>query len=274
MRRWTRMHTLIAGSMIIAVTNIVALAGVAYNRSGDPESTLQLGNRELHVPASWGFESENSGMALRFSWRVLGKKPDEDQADRSYFPISSGPPEWLNAAKMAELGFDVSPIDGARDSRTRYSRQLRKEVFLVLELDGPAYQEMLARAEANAARAANGRDQLNRERNESTRLFVVDAGLDADTLRAKYPSRSRHAIVRGTVRPWVVWDDNEATLSGDVSALSVEQLNVPLAFRAPFEPHYERRSRRAVGVPFTLSVAFGRRLEPWIVSASRGDGAQ
>lgn len=271
---WSRMHTLVAGTAIVVVTNVVALAGVAYNRSGDAESTLQLSDRELREPSSWGFESENSGIALRMRWRVLGKRPDDDQASRPYFPISSGPPEWLNSAKMAELGFDVSSTDDSSDSRSRYSRQLPKEVLLVLELDGPAYHEMLARAEAYVERTADGRNQLERERNENTRLFVVDAGLDADELRERYPSRSRHAIVRGTIRPWVVWDDNEATLAGHVSALSVSQINVPLAFRAPFDRQHRRSARTGGNAPFTVTVAYGRRLEPWIVSTSGGDGAR
>lgn len=270
----SRMHTLVAGAVIIVVTNVIALAGVAYNRSGDPESTFQLSDRELGEPSGWGFESENSGIALRIRWRVLGKRPDDDQAGKPYFPISSGPPEWLNSAKMAELGFDVSSIDGSSASRSRYSRQLPKEVLLVLELDGPAYHEMLARAEAYVERAADGRNQLEREKNENTRLFVVDAGLDADELREKYPSRSRHAIVRGTIRPWVVWDDSEAALAGHVSALSVSQVNVPLAYRAPFDPQHRRSGRTGGGAPFTVTVAYGRRLEPWIVSASVGDAAR
>ena len=268
MRRWSRAHTLAAGLAIVAVTNIVALAGAAYNRSGTPEATLQLSERELGLPWGWGFESENSGVALRIDWRVLGKEPDESRITQPYYPLSSGLPGWLDAAKMTELGFDVASIERTARARSLYAHQLPREVLLVLELDGPAYHELLARFEAYAKRAPNRADELDREKNESSRLFVVDAGLDAEALRARYPSRSRYAIVRGTVRPWVSSEAGQWMVGGHVSGLSVSRINVPLAFRAPFDEWLDRRARRRAEALFTATVAFGRRFEPWMVSAS------
>ena len=268
MRRWSLAHTLAAGLAIVAVTNIVALAGAAYNRSGTPEATLRLSERELHLPSSWGFEGENSGVALRIEWRVLGKEPDESRLTQPYYPLSSGSPAWLDATKLTELGFDVAAIESAAHARSLYARQLPKEALLVLELDGPAYHELLARFEAYAERAPDRRDELERQKNESSRLFVVDAGLDVEGLRAKYPSRSRYAIVRGTIRPWISSHDGQWTVSGFVGGLSVDRINVPLAFRAPFDAWLERRSRRHADEPFTATVSFGRRFEPWIISAS------
>lgn len=49
----TRGRTLIAGIAIILVVNAIALGGVAYNRSGTPESTLHLSQRELSEPYVW-----------------------------------------------------------------------------------------------------------------------------------------------------------------------------------------------------------------------------
>src|SRR6185295_3092879 len=69
------------------------------------------------------------------------------------------------------------------------------------------------------------------ERERSSRLFLVDAGLDYDSLRARYPDRSRYAIVRGKVRvdSWMV--KNTGSLNGSVSGLSVSALNVPVDLR-------------------------------------------
>ena len=47
---WTRRHTLIAGLGLILGVNAIVLGGVAYNRSGEPESLLQLSERELYTP--------------------------------------------------------------------------------------------------------------------------------------------------------------------------------------------------------------------------------
>lgn len=44
---WSRKHTLIAGIALIALSNAVALIGVAYNRSGEPESELRLSSASL-----------------------------------------------------------------------------------------------------------------------------------------------------------------------------------------------------------------------------------
>ena len=44
----------IAGLAIIIVTNIVALAGVAYNRSGEPDAVVELTERELGLPYRYG----------------------------------------------------------------------------------------------------------------------------------------------------------------------------------------------------------------------------
>ncbi|MEK7787846.1 MAG: DUF4824 family protein, partial [Chloroflexota bacterium] len=38
---------MVAGIALILTTNVVVLAGVAYNHSGDAESVLKLSQREL-----------------------------------------------------------------------------------------------------------------------------------------------------------------------------------------------------------------------------------
>ena len=62
---WSRRHTLIAGIALIALTNAVALIGVWYNRSGEPESALRLTQRELAPPYWRGVDRESGGLELR-----------------------------------------------------------------------------------------------------------------------------------------------------------------------------------------------------------------
>jgi hypothetical protein len=256
--RWSRWHTLICGLALIVVTNIVVLAGVAHNRSGEPTALLQISDRELRAPGSWGFESENSGLALGLSWRVAS-----EEADDHGLPGYLGRSTWLDRRKLAELGFDVSvPADQPRAER-HYERQLPREVLIVMELNGPAYQSALRRAAELAARPGATRGDASRlvsERETFTRLFLVDAGLDYDSLHARYPDRSRYAIVRGKVRldRWSAKD--KAGLNGYVSELSVSALNVPVELR-------EVLGRGASG--YTATVAFGQRLEPWFAAARR-----
>jgi Domain of unknown function (DUF4824) len=281
---WSRRRTLIAGIGLILVVNAVALAGVAYNRSGEPDCVLRLTQRELRAPYGWRGSAENSGVALALLWRV-----PIAQAAGSPSPMifagSGGSPAWLDQAKLRSLGFDTSEAKVAAPGSRYFKRQLEKTVLLVLELDGPAYRQSLARARqyaasAQAAYAANAgkkdferraklaRDQAEREEHDNTRLFVVDAGLDLGTLRARYPDRARYAIVHGRVLPQFILRHNARQLRGYISGLSIHQINVPMAFRQVFEDPLQntRTGQRIAAAHFEADVAFGKRLEPWIVA--------
>ena len=280
---WSRKRTLIAGVSLILLSNAVALIGAAYNRSTPPDSVLRLTQREVH-PSYRSWSKENSGIALSVQWRLPTRaRTDPDEPMVSYGPYG-GSPIWLDQAKLRELGFDVSQsIDGERGHRF-YTRQLPKAVFVVLELDGPAYQtalrtvrEYAARQEAQRAadpgkkesenRARRGRELLEQEEQTNSRLFVVDAGLDAAALRAKYPDRSRYAIVRGSVRPMLAWDNKNSALSGLVSELNLEEINVPKRFRTSFTGRGREYEVRAPSA-YEVTIAFGQRLEPWITEVA------
>ncbi|MGH8649482.1 MAG: DUF4824 family protein, partial [Burkholderiales bacterium] len=59
---WPRGRTLAAGIVLIALTNAIALGGVAWNRSGEPESVLKLTQRELSQPRGFGLDREEGGL--------------------------------------------------------------------------------------------------------------------------------------------------------------------------------------------------------------------
>lgn len=265
---WSRQRTLIAGAALIVAVNAVVLAGVAYNRSGQPTSTLQLSERELrHGRLS---SKENNGVALSLVWRV---RRGNDAPDADY--VSYGGADWLDRPKLAALGFDVATDRAER----KFKRWRSKEVLLVLEFDGPAYRQALARVQQKAdeeeklllanpgnkefeRRAKRAREAAERDEREASRLFIVDAGLDAATLRAQYPDPTRSLIVRGQVRPQRVSRDRQDRMTGHISALSVAQINVPLEF----QPALQRAAATDKTPSFSATLAFGKRLEPWIVA--------
>lgn len=276
MRNWSRRHTLISGIALILVANAVVLGGVAWNRSGDPECTLALTQRELQQPYWRGMNRENSGMSMRLNWRVIG-------GDKRWnYSYSGGAPDWLDQAKMESLGFDVSVAQGMKANH-QTNRQLSKEVLLVLEMDGPAYQQVLQGTRQNAAeqdarlaaqpdseelkrKAKQAQDEAKREEQDNSRLFAVDAGLNQAELRAKYPDRSHYAIVRGQVRPWSTGKPEK--IMGYINRISIDGINVPYELRSIFE-------QSVLGQPsarqtFEASVAFGQRLEPWLLGISAG----
>ncbi len=181
------------------------------------------------------------------------------------------------------LGFDTTAGAATSEARQRFTRQLPRQVLLVLELEGPAWQQAVIRARENAARqtaaaAANpgseqfakqaeaGRKRLALEETHASRLFVIDAGLDADALRRRYPDRSRHLIVRGSVRPAERGRNGDHHLAGHVSQIAIAQVNVPFALRPVLEPLRNAPSPAPdqQAPRYEVQLAIGQRLEPWI----------
>lgn len=292
MRKWTRGRTVGLGIGLIVLTNTVALGGVWWNRSATPESALTLSERELGLLWRSLRLAEDSGLSLNLNWRVADREAGEFS---SGYTFNGGMPEWLDAAHMAALGFTAGDLGSDRGRRS-YTRQLPREVILVMELGGPTWQRALewagenaerhaAAAAANAdskefaGRAKRARDELAREQNSNSRLFVIDAGLDAGALRQKYPDRSRFMLLRGTVRPGIRdRGPGQPQATGYVSRISTRRIHVPHALRGPLE------SARAVGDSgggdrFTVELLVGQRLEPWIADvqpaaqAARGSAA-
>ena len=285
--QWSRAHTLILGAGLVVLTNAVALIGVAYNRSGDPDSVLALTQRELQTPYKWWRDRENSGIGLRLLWRVHRQEIGDEIDTGTWYGGVGGAPEWLTKGKLAELGFDVSQPEDSGRGRRRYEKQLPKEVLLVLELDGPAYSQARERAKGHAdredalrianpdkkefeQRSKEARDRVDTEQRLYSRLFAVDAGLDASALRSKYPDRAHYAIARGQVRPVVTGFGRSFKLSGYITGLSIDEINLPLEFRNVFEHVFLGVATGARNpARFEATVAFGQRLEPWITAAAR-----
>jgi len=260
----------VAGAALVLACNAIALVGAGYNRGGDPESVLRLSQRELDLPYNWGFQRENSGLELRLAWRVLPREAGPGQP----YSYGYGEPAWLDEAKMRELGFDA--FDAVEvDERDRYGRQLPREVFLVLELDGAAYRESLERVRRWAAteltqgdeRQRVAREALAREENKASRLYVVDAGRDSQALRARHADRGRYAIVSGKIRSAHF---RNRPAAGYVAGVLVDSIHVPLEWRGAFESAQAARQRSgAAESRYEVTLAYGRRLEPWIVSAKQ-----
>ena len=292
---------LLAGLGLIVAVNAVALGGVAWNR-GQEDSRLHLTQRELYLPTGgWQEGDEDPGMALELRWQH--RQPDY------YFELASrpgAPGDWLDERKLAELGFDVSqPPRGLTDKAVR---QREREVLLVLEFEGPAFVERLRDLEAElrkaqekaaqagkpgdpvaeGARLARGAieavtasiqasgnqvreaaERLRQAAREDSRLFVVDAGYDRQALRARYPDRKRYALVHGVIAYSAYWDAGHRFVRhGDVQRVLAESINLskPDAEALGCRP---RSALDASLARYEVDVAFGRRLEPWIVGARR-----
>ena len=291
-----RSHTLLiaAGALVLALTNAVVLVGVASNRRQPPDSVLTLTERELGPQWSWMWrEGDNSGLSLRLQYRVESawkSRLAEGGGEEAFSRYNNfGPVAWLDRDKLAALGFDVATSLTVADTDIHYNRMLGRDVLLVLELDGPVHaralqtaRDLLARREreiadnterqGSAQRLQSAQEALQSEERAASRLFIVDAGLDQTTLRQRYADRTHYAIVHGTVRPFVMRGAASAQLYGTVTAVRCDNINIPLQFRTtvpvdrPTNVIAMVTPRAKNKHPFTVQVAFGSHLEPWIVS--------
>jgi len=265
------------GFVILVATNIVVLSGVASNRAGAPEALITLTERELQLP--YRVYEENSGLALRIKWRVLTKKEDGSKF------VGWRSPAWLNAEKLKELGFTTDTSASSEDIKDHHKLSIPKEVFIVLENNGDAYREAVKVAEEALEREEGlfklkrsdkklrdsfkrAEKQLERERLAESRLFAIDAGLDARQLREKYGDRTRFIISKGLVTSRYGYD-NRKEVFGDIMQLSISSISVPLKYRKMFESILgrDKSTQDKFGPPrYEVELAYGSRLEPWIVS--------
>ena len=257
--------------LLILVVNMVILIRVAWNRQGEPEAELALSGREFSTRN--GLFDEDSGRFVRLK---IEKTND-----------------WLDAAKLRSLGLDEKPASAQR------SRE--QELVLVLELDGPAHgralaaqkklviqareelrradavlaglgpevaPEALTQAKENRKEAAERLERTERgllvKQNEDSRLYIVDAGLEVQELRQRYPDRSRYALVSGTVRVW--WDREGKTHPS--SSPDIRDIFVPLRFADAFARIDQLRGEENAAA--CLHLAFGKRLEPWVRDLQSG----
>ncbi|AQZ35407.1 DUF4824 family protein [Ectopseudomonas toyotomiensis] len=242
---------------VVLLSNAIALGSVWYNRSGEPEAQLLLSERELQrVYGGWLRDEDDGVLRLQLSWQRPG--------DGWRLP-------WLDEAKLRELGFS------ATDERA-LNRQTAREVWLVLELDGPLYRHQVERARQALVAAEvelNAKPEsevLRQERDDrqrrlqfveqqASRLMLVDAGVDARVLRQSWPDRQRQVLLTGSIEPY---RHGAEAGYGATIRLENDRLSVPHAYRElarGWERNYEQTGFKA-----QAEVAFGRRHEPWVLS--------
>jgi len=271
----------VVGFVVLLATNVAVLLGVASNRSGEPEAVVVLTEREVQLP--YRVHVEDSGLALHLAWRAIGEEKEE-----TYY-VDWRTPEWFNSEKLKDVGFDVEDLTRPETTSERYKVPVAREVLIVLEYDGEPYKEAVRRAE-RALEKAKKSFELDRENEElgkklegaekrlegeevwESRLFAIDAGLDAARLREKYPDRERFIITPGVVEPTRYYSDDEKELQGYISWLSVGNINVSLTLRrelAAFLDIDKSRDSESRQPRYTIELAYGKRLEPWIRSVSQ-----
>jgi len=241
-----RVLVLTAAAVVLA-TNAWILIAAWHNRSGPSGGTMELTERELRlVQVPW----ESTATSLELRWDVVSDAP----GDR---------PAWLDATKLAELGFDCTVPVRSPNAKEHYESMPPMLFFVVLEYEGVAWRQ---------ARRGDPEPE--------TRLFVVDAGRDARRLRDRYADTERYVITRGVVRLKYEGPSPEdgmllATprLRGRISSILPSQIFVPRPHSRVLE-EFRHRGPPAPDPPegeprFAVTVSWGSNYEPWVLGVRR-----
>jgi hypothetical protein len=231
-----------AGSVLVA-SNAFVLVHAAMNRRGSPEAELALTWRELR----YNYSSDGTA-TLTLVWQNPGEL------------FQARPAGWYDERKLRETGFDLSVPPNSKEAGRRYQNSKSREVFVALEFDGPEWQkwleenrEQLRVQSQNVPRTPLEMSQIEAQwEHTASRLVAVDAALDPEALRRKYPDRTRVMILRGLAQVFLQ-TAAQPYLRGRISQILSQTISVPTQFRE-FLP----------SGAYEVALRSGRLYEPWI----------
>lgn len=253
---------LILAITVVLASNIFVLIGVSGNRSGVPFETIELTERELTLQSQ---PKDDSGISLYLNW----KQPTTEQ-----LPSGRARDAHFDSVKLQELGFNCNYPEG---SALPEKFLLPREVFVAFEYDGETWSRWLksqeglsaSKPQSSATAVVSGRPtDLERERQGASRLFVVDAARSAGELRNKYPDQRKYLVARAIVAAHLDVEYDPITKAvrsskwrGYASEIIPSEIHVPL----PFAKLLSGLGSRAGAEPrYTITLQFGRKLEPWV----------
>ena len=242
---------------IIAVVIVLAANGVgwicaAINRGGSPDAVVVLTERELPLAPR---EQEETGVALRLRWNR--ESSDDD---------------WLDEKKMEELGFDPAVIGVEAEAEPPYWKLSSRRAYVVfdnLPPDDPVPDDGAMPGEGETEEAESKEDDL--DSTSGSRLVAIDAGTDPVELRRRYPDRSRYVIVPAVIgvrggSPLDAGAGEGAPVRrhGVILRLLSRRIHVPRSFHGALAPALESHPTPEEPQRYRVTLAFGRRFEPWI----------
>jgi len=267
---------LLAAVGLLIVSNAFVLAHVAMNRSGEPDSEMELNARELQYTGS---RTDDSSVVLMLRWQNTAPE----------YPTGTpmDDPGWFDQKKLEELGFDLSIPAGSPKASRFYENSRSREAFVALEFEGPAWEAWLKdreprlQTETSYGPLVTPQDRLEIERQTTPRLVSIDVARDPAALRRKYPDRKRvmilHALVRVKLEPErrtsVAAPLRPAYLRGAITRLAIESINVPEPLSRQFDgqssysPYtYDGKQVKIQPPTYAVTLRVGSKYEPWVVN--------
>lgn len=278
--------SIISGTFLILV-NIIVLAGVSYNRSGEAGPGMQLTERELSLPYRSYRQKENSGLALKLNWSFVPEKLFNNTYNK-YALQRYGTPNWLTENELKELGLYIDSTQLDINNSLFDNEKLQAEEFIiVLEYNGEAFKLLLSDAEKDiqvlrnkTKNHPNDRDlnkQLKKDeeslmalKTSESRLIAIDAGRNLQSLKEKYTDNSKYIMMRGEIRRY--WANKKLTAS--INQIFISNLHVPLPYSKEINEitnheSVDKQYYNWSGKPrYQVELNGGKRLEPWIGQVS------
>jgi hypothetical protein len=232
---------------LIVMTAVAAFVGAAgWNASGEPRLTIKLTERELELPYRTGLPGDDPGLQLRIAYE--GRHDPLDARN------------WLPETRLRELGFALHVPPGAPQAADAYDHVPSRLAWIALEYDGP-----LARAEARRRELSADPTDPRPSARLRSRLVPVDAAVEFETLRARYPSG--HLIVRGVIG--IVYLPPGAggpLIYGTLRDLVPATVAVPQAFRPLLAGMTNAAASDVTEPRFAAEIAVGRLGIPYVRS--------
>jgi hypothetical protein len=300
MKRFASPVSVMVACGLIVVTNLAILAAAGWNRRGEPLAEFSLTEREVAMPEAR--QDDGAGFELKLITTDRAPGILRRTARWKHYELPAVNYDWLDRDKLLELGFRIDLDPTHPDAAEHYVHEMTRRVYIVVEYDGEAWRQWIGSREehvrqlgrdveagtAESSALADAEAVLAIDQTMRSRLFPVDAGVDAEVLRRRYADSRDHAIVAALLRPIVVQhEDGVPTLSAEVMGLVVSRMYVSREFRRHLEEflsdetwqELETRERREAenGWPsatpprYRATLAVGLRHEPWLVSVTTLD---
>ena len=235
--------SLLAAAVILGASAWGIFNGV-QNRRGPTVRSLELTERELRLPPVIG---DSTALVLELLWRV----------DRPWAQ-HRGVPEWLDAAKLADLGFDCRLAATDPHARKHYAAMRARMSYVALRL------------EPSGTGTRRSPDEDGRE---NSRLVAVDAAAGSASLVEKYPAAAGHVVSRAVIAIHLFDHDEhgqllpQPRLGGFIQRLVPEGVFVPRpgsGLLQGLRPHLDELNEKPREPRFAAMLHWGIRLEPWV----------
>lgn len=269
---------ILSAALIILLTNVIVLAGAAYNRSDEPVGVITLTERELRVNTYRSYSDENSGTAFTIRWEAQGYNFNQRHKNKYINEI-----HWLTEPKLESMGVDISEIKSKykniEDKGYSYRTKIQSiDAILVLEYDGKVHKKAVDNAkkildesifeDISNSRINSNQRQYDRLKTTTSRLNVIDAGFDIDELLGKYKGNNKYLLMRGEIS--VYYDVEGHKVYGQVKQLFINKIHVPLPYSEFIEKRissgmYDSYSGDLFPPRYKVKLNIGLRLEPWVV---------